>query len=306
MKNPKRNIFYLFWTICVIIIIGILGFNFASPRPITFPKKAEYQARLQIVVEGDAIDFSQQPFQNNALELCSNDIIDRPFGVYEGNSQIIHMHWENLTGANLLRNYGFKNTGPFENYLGVNLNNFPDYEPISIQGNLITTPEETFEYYVYTGNQFTYTRRDETEFLNRSIKDLLTRELGEKYNWLSNINAHAQIGVESGEDLENELFISEQEAGPQQLITIPSEQEEVVTQAPPSDITAPVIEEVEEMIKEENNTDDKSEEVTIVDTEKLYNIIGNIVLFIQEKEPTEEEVIKKFLNLEKPQRYNCN
>jgi hypothetical protein len=272
MNRFKKNIFYLFWIVLVVTIVGFLGFSFASPMSVSFPKKETSQIRLLLSIDGNQTNFSTPQFQKPISQLCNQDISPYPIGAYNQSSQVLNLHWKDMTGSNILRYYGFNNKGPFKGYMGVNLTNFPNYEAVPILGELLPAPKEDYNYFVYTGNQYSYTQRKRSEFLNKSITDLLDSSNSSK-NSIISINTNAQVSKEKNENIDKEIIIN-------QTPPIPVSSEE---SSQPSSIQTPA--------------QPKPEEDTV---------LGTIVVFIQKNEPTQEQVMLKFTNLEQAPVNLCN
>ena len=173
MLRVSRNYLYLFWTLLVILVVGWLAFSFASPLAVTFPRRTEYAVRMQVVIEGVPVDFSQQAYQTKLDETVCGELSTRPVAFHGGQEQWLHVYWRDLSGSTILRNYGYKNYAPFENYLGVRADQFPQFTPVSIHGNILPETSPAAQLYVYTGDQFGYTRRDESLFLEQPLEDFL-------------------------------------------------------------------------------------------------------------------------------------
>lgn len=252
MLRVSRNYLYLFWTLLVIVVVGWLAFSFASPLAVTFPRGTEYALRFQMVVEGQLVDFSQPAYQTELDERICSELSQRPVAFHGGQNQWLHVYWQDLSGGTILRNYGYKNFPPFENYLGVRADNFPQFEPVAIHGNALPETDPSSQLYVYTGDQFGYTRRDESLFLEQPLEEFLREVIpGTPMN---------SLGIEGRAQTEE----AEPAAGP--------------------------------TLERNLETSKRG---------RPLDILGNVVVFVQAREPSEQQIIERFLTLTANQPVTC-
>ena len=306
MSSAKRNIFYLIWVLLTIVVIGLLAFNFASPAHITFPSKEEQLIRFQLIIDDQQIDFAQFQFQEpNSAPLCSEELASRPFGFYQNHSQILNLHWDNVTGVEIMRNYGFNNTGPFTGYLGVRLDDFPKISPVSVHGDFLTTPQD-YMYYVYTGNQFRYSRRDPSEFLNTSIEKFIENDSRNSRNsWIGGVTAQAQISTNKGEDLEKELFLETTESSTS-TVAVPASDQSSKDKTDQKQTEVEVDNRNSTLFERDVTIESPQTPTQVTESAQDVDVLGNIIVFIQKEEPSELEVTTRFLNLEQPKTIQCN
>lgn len=274
----------------------VLGFNFASPLAISWPKENDDKVRIQVVINGNRVDFSNDEFQHTNKNIrCKDGLSSSPMFFADGIDQILYTKWEGVNGKIFLKNYGFENTAPFEGYLGIKINKFPNIEPVPITGDVLPEPEKPYNLYVYTGDKFNYQQKDESAFLTKPFDRFLAEE-DKKSVHIGRVITNAQIGINNGEDLNKSDFLRQEENSNDNEITIQENTPPIENKRPePVENTEP------QSSAQSVVTSEKSIQLEVTEKEELTDseagIIGNIVVFIQEKEPSEKQVTDRFLNL---------
>ncbi len=173
-KARRRN--FLKWLVFAGgALVGVTalatGYVFSvSPGPIRSPKMDHFHFRLQIIVDGKAVDFSGQPFQTAyAKDQCSADLPTEPFHFHDQKDQFVHVHWAGMTGGLALKNYGWNFVGGKSNILGYRMDGLPRVKAVPIHGNsLPALPNDVL--WVYTGDEHGYQKRSFEDFKNQDLE----------------------------------------------------------------------------------------------------------------------------------------
>ena len=161
-------------TLLIVVIAAIIGVlrYIGSPQAIRQPTFEHYHFRTQIVINGEAIDFStaqyQQTYEDGA---CSADLAPEPFHFHDNTDQLTHVHWDGMRGGDLLKNYGWNFIGGSDSSLGIRYDRRPVIgESVPIYGNALPDfpPESTV--YVYIGDETGYQEKTWNEFLNQDLE----------------------------------------------------------------------------------------------------------------------------------------
>ncbi|USN97309.1 MAG: hypothetical protein H6799_02965 [Candidatus Nomurabacteria bacterium] len=233
----------------------IYGYLYAtSPSNIRNPKYEHYHMRTQIIVDDQAVDFTNKEFQESYDDTsCSAEIPAEPVDFHDGMGQMTHVHWKNLTGGQFLKYYGWNLTGGSDDVIGRRYDmGMMNMQTVKRHGNLLPSIPEDSNFYIYTGDADNYQKRDWNEFLNSNMEDFFSKE------------SRITTSTESSNFSISDLFFKKAYAH-----------------------------------GEAKQNSNMSPESTKTDEElsTINNLIGNVVIFVQKSEPTEQQIIDRFNNL---------
>lgn len=285
---------YILSTIIILVVssyfvlTGILstdGFN--------YPKQDHLHFRLQYIFQGQAEDFGSPRYQVDYVkDVCNGALTESPIHFHDQIDQIVHIHWQNMRGGDVLKFYGLNYVGGLDSYMGFKMdelfNFLPKITPVPIHSQSLPKPKPEDNFYIYTGEKDNFEKKDWNNFLKQDLETFfgVQSQISLKQNNyfnLGSINAEAHAGEEHATQTEaeqHELEVKEQE----QLNNknnIAQEAESKVEREGSLQIS-----EVSEI--------DKTEE----ELKQINNLIGNVVIFVQKDEPTKEQVQARFDNLE--------
>ncbi len=305
MSSTKRNLFFIFWIILLIVVMAIIGFNFASPKSISVPQKSNDIVRIQVIINGEKVDFANSIYQDSDKSLvCNDELATKPMAFLANQNQILHLKWQDINGKIFLKNYGFENTGPFKDYLGIRIDMLPNIKPVSIFEEALPKPKKPYNLFVYTGDKFSYEQRDENSFLlkpfDRFLSEVDKKPVHESLDLITN----AQVGLEDGKDLNESTFLKEvmDNTEPINSSQVQTPKAEFISDNPTQANQTP---EQEEVIVDEEIIEITNEVISISDENSEDELLGNIVVFIQETEPTTKEIEDRFLNLNPYNKPKC-
>jgi hypothetical protein len=261
MFSTVKSKLILFFTIDLVLILGFFGSLFAiTPSNFWSPKIDHSHFRLQYVFEGKNEDFGSSQYQQDYLkDVCDGSLSKSPIHFHDDRNQLVHLHWQRITGGEVLKYYGVNKIGGLDDLMGVKLDDLLQYKytTIPIHGKNLPQPKEGDQFWVYSGDEKGFEKREFNDFLNQDLETFLNKgskirlqfeeaanESKNSFNLLSvKVNAHSETPAAS---------IS-QDAG-----------------------SLPTPEELKD----------------------INNLLGNIVIFVQSDEPSNEQVQSKFANLE--------
>lgn len=159
-----------------------------SPAVIRKPTFQHYHFRMQVIAEGKAVNFGEQKFQVPlGQDACSVDLTKQPIHFHDGKDQMVHIHWDGMTGGLVLKYYGWNKVGGLNNALGYRFDTLPTLKKVPIAGTLLPqTPNDT-RLYVYAG--------DERKHQSRSLDDFLTYDLETFFGKASNLPGDETAGL---------------------------------------------------------------------------------------------------------------
>jgi hypothetical protein len=235
--------------VSTIVLAAYFIFNAVISRPhLNNPVPTFYQLRMQLVIDNNMVNFSENSFQVSSNdETCSETITKEPFYVAKNKSQLIKVRWEGLTGGEIIKYFGLNYIGGFDDILGFRFDAFPAVSKINTHGKNLNIPKKEDNMYIYKGNRLDYTKVTTQDFLYKDLELILKKsKIRQKHDenkvnrWFDNIFVSAEGN--------NEISLQPQ------------------------------------------YTDGQLNEIN--------DLIGNIVVFIQDQEPTSDQVADRFANLE--------
>jgi hypothetical protein len=271
----KSNLGKLFLGGAILLVVLVGAFSiFASQlfpyQAINNPKTAHYHLRMQVIVDGEQVNFADTQFQtpNTSNNLCSVALTATPIHFHDGQSQLVHIHWAGITGGLLLKNYGLNLIGGPDYYLGFQFKLGEDTRvgPVAIHADGIKQPKTGSKAYVYTGDSKSYQKREMEDFLKQDLEKFFgtkTEEVkAEGFNLFEllvpKVSAHTSKSTEVSTTTQTSVSLP---------ITDPQKQARL---------------------------------------EEDLGLIGNVVIFIQENEPATSEITAKFSKLELITTSSCS
>lgn len=234
----------------LLLVAGIAyGYMYLrTPAHIRRPAFEHYHFRTQIVVDGNAVDFSKREFQEeNKPAACSTAVTSTPIHFHDEMDQMTHVHWKGMTGGEFLKYYGWNFIGGTDNSLGYRYDKGLLPRSVGIYGNALPARSPSAKFYVYIGEKDNYQQKTWNDFLKQDLelffgkKSLLGQAKAPGFgiaHWLfPKASAHGGI--------------------------------------------------------QDEHSSNKSEE----ELKRINNLLGNVVIFAQEQEPTKEQIQARFDNL---------
>lgn len=164
-----------------LVPLGYLGYVYAtSPGVIRNPKFEHYHFRMQVIVDGKAEDFGKPAYQEGyAKDNCNALLTEHPIHFHDRKDQMVHIHWNGMTGGLVMKYYGWNFVGGRDSSLGYKLDKLTDPQDVPIHGRILPDIPEGAKFYVYSG--------DERSYKERSFGDWKSQDLEVFFNKRSNL-----------------------------------------------------------------------------------------------------------------------
>jgi hypothetical protein len=251
--------FILFGLLTVGIYYSYLVY-FLSPSSIANPTLSHHHFRLQIIIDGEGVDFSKAEFQEDYVKgVCTGELTQTPIHFHDFKDQFVHIHWANITGGQVLKYYGLNLIGGNDQIMGYQTNLDGKWwpQPLPIRGQLIPVIRNDQKIWVYAGDENGYESKSVDSFLDLDLESF--------------------FGVKSG--LTNIQAMNWNLITP--LQTLAHSDNGIIKQTQNTN----------------SNKTEKDIELSQDELKDLNNLIGNVVIFIQNNEPSDQEIKDRFDNL---------
>lgn len=241
----------------------------SSPEVIRSPKLEHYHFRMQIIVDGKRENFSEQKYQTGyAKDQCNANLPEQPIHFHDNKDQFTHIHWEGMTGGMVMKYYGWNYIGGIDNALGYTLSDLSNIQKVTAHGNYLPVISENTKFFIYTGNADNYSARDFNDWVSQDLEDF--------FGTTSRFPGH-ELNQQAGtsRDVLSDLFPTAYAHG-------------TADDADGDDGVGTGSVETEE------------QKLT-----RINNLIGNVVIFAQAAEPSEQAIKDRFSDLEPLTESTC-
>lgn len=168
----------LYGALALAAVVGLVLTNsfalsyFGSPASIKYPKVDHYHFRTRLFVEGKAIDFGQQNFQETyEAGQCTAELADTPIHFHDNKDQMTHIHWDDMTGGLMLKYYGWNFIGGSDDALGRRYDqNFWKPSTVATRGDVLPAVSDGTNYFVYISTAEGYKQKNWHEFLSQDFE----------------------------------------------------------------------------------------------------------------------------------------
>jgi hypothetical protein len=293
MQLSKRTKYSVVGAVAALLLIGLGGYGFiswASPTRFTYPKFDHLHFRMQYIFRGEAEDFGSAKYQvDYAKDICDGNLTESPIHFHDNKDQIVHIHWQGMTGGDVLKFYGLNLTGGLDNTMGFQLDKLFSWPPkithVPYYNDLLPEAQGEDKYYIYTGDANSYNEKSLQDFLYQPLETFFAKE--------SNIRKNLETEAKLRSSRLDSLF------------TIPvladhpthSKEEQIEIDKKKTEKQLQNIETNNNAVSEniQNTSDPKKTEDEL---KEINNLIGNVVVFVQPNKPTDEQIKARFNNLE--------
>ncbi|MBW4061728.1 hypothetical protein HJC99_04125 [Candidatus Saccharibacteria bacterium] len=177
VKSSRRLERILGFIIALILLVGVGGYALAyglSPASIRNPQHTHSHFRLIVSNSGSVVNFGAAAFQTEySKDICSAALTKQPIHFHDNISQYGHLHWANMTGGLILKNYGWNFIGGLPDTLGYRFDEGVLPQRVPIHGNSLPTRASGVSYFVYTGTAANHSARSWSNFLNQPLTTFL-------------------------------------------------------------------------------------------------------------------------------------
>ena len=194
-KSPLKRLGLLGVGIIFVYLLFVGYAYLASPVAIRNPSFQHYHLRLQILVNGKTENFGDKKYQvATPKDVCNVALAKEPLHFHDNKDQMLHVHWDGLTGGGILKYYGWNYVGGIDNALGFRFDQLPKIEKVMVHGRDLPAVPKDMKFYVFVGDTDGYKERNFNTFLHQDLEDFLGKQ--------SNIPESSNAGV----NLWNTLF----------------------------------------------------------------------------------------------------
>jgi hypothetical protein len=177
-KNQPASLNKIWVSIGLVILLvlvlagGWLVNAFASsPNVIREPYLQHYHFRLQVLVDGKLVDFGGPKFQTPESSVsCDVALPPVPIHFHDDKNQIVHVHWDGMTGGLFLKDFGWNYVGGQDGLLGYRFDSLPQIKKVPIHGNELPAVPQGDNFYVYSGDGHSYRERTFNGFLHQDFE----------------------------------------------------------------------------------------------------------------------------------------
>lgn len=236
-----------------IIASAYVGYLYAAtPLDIRQPLYEHYHFRMSLTVGGKELNFAEAKFQEGySKDNCNAALTTHPIHFHDNKNHFVHIHWEGMTGGQVLKYYGWDMIGGTHGSMGYRFDEGIIPKKVPAHGNVLPAVPNDGNFYVYTGNTDKYSRRDFQDFTSRDLEKFFGKE--------SNSPAH-KLNQQKRSSLVDSLVPRAHAHG-----------------------TA-----------EDHAAEGLSDSERL---EQLNNLVGDVVIFVQQDPPNDQQIKQRFQNL---------
>lgn len=286
---------FLLLSVLAVIILG--GLYLATPKRFSQPTFEHLHFRMQYIYRGQAENFGSPRYQVDYLkDVCDGTLPESPVHFHDNKDQIVHIHWTAMTGGDVLKFYGLNKTGGLDSHMGLKFDELfkfpPKLTPIPIHSQSLPKPSGEDKFFVYIGDKDSYQSKPLENFLTQDLESFFGKksqisediEKSQKKTTINSLtdylslNAKAHSGVEHSNPTEAQKHEKDLIKATKEQVSINNLNNSIV------------------------QSNSSSSSAALPKTEKelteINNLIGNIVIFVQPKEPSVDQIKARFNNLE--------
>ena len=222
-----------------------------------------YHFRMQLLVEGKAENFSSGKYQAGySKDNCNALLTDSPIHFHDNKDQFVHIHWEGMTGGQVLKHFGWNFIGGADGAHGYRFDAGHRLSKVPIHGNDLPAHSSAGNYYVYV--------RNGDAFIEKKFLDFIDQDLEKFFGVTSNFPAHKLNQEKRRSDLES----------------LRDDLRQLITP------TAYAHNGTDHVSGEEAASHDASE------LQRINNLLGDVVIFSQKDRPSDGQIMDRFSKLE--------
>lgn len=250
----------------VVLLLALLasaGYLYAvTPAAIQSPRLEHAHFRMQVVVNGEPVNLGASKYQTPYVkDQCSDELSETPIHLHDNQDQFVHLHWKDITGGLVLKNYGWDFIGGPDELLGYRLDQLPKVEAVPVFGDVLPTPAgDNTKIWVYVGDENGFKQKTQEEFLDQTLEEFfgVMSRINTEESQVSFMNLLFPAAYAHGDEVHDE-------SNPETQTVMPSEDE----------------------------------------LKAINNLLGNVVIFAQDQQPTDQEISARFNALTPLSRSTC-
>lgn len=177
----KKKIIYVLVAVAalVLVVASWYGYLYATtPAHIRKPGFEHFHFRTQVVIDGKAVDFSKDKFQQSYdKDACSEDVAPEPMHFHDHMDQMTHIHWQGITGGEVLKYFGWNFIGGSDSSLGRRYDQgLLSMSTVKIFGKVLPALPKDANFYVYIGDNDSYEQKKWEDFLKQDLETFFGKQ----------------------------------------------------------------------------------------------------------------------------------
>jgi hypothetical protein len=247
------------------------------------PKLDHSHIRMAYIYQGQAENFGTPRYQLDYIkDVCGGSLSESPIHFHDNRDNLVHLHWQKVSGGQILKFYGLNLIGGLDNYMGLKIDDILKAKLTLIPIHSVSLPK--------TKNLFVYIQKDGV-IIKKNTQDFLNQDLETFFGQ----NSQTRLDFEEAKK-QSELFLEIKTKAHAEIEHL-NQTEEQKHEAEQKLI------EKEKVELERKNTqailDNLVKKQTTDQTElkKVNNLLGDVVIFAQEIEPNVEQIKARFDDL---------
>jgi hypothetical protein len=246
--------------VAALMAASTVGYLYATtPVTVREPLMEHYHFRMQVVIDGKAENFGSDKYQAGySKDNCNALLTDSPIHFHDNKDQFVHIHWEGMTGGQVLKHFGWNFIGGPDGAHGYRFDAGNRLVKVPIHGkDLPTRPDDT-QYFVYVRNGEGYTEKKWQDFLDQDLEKF--------FGVTSNFPAHKL----NQEKRKSSLDSLRQWIAPTAYAHN----------------------------GEDHGTPGEAASHDQTELKRINNLLGDVVIFVQKERPGESQITERFGKLE--------
>jgi hypothetical protein len=318
-KYFKKPLIILLLLVILLPLVGygVLRFGLSKDN-FSYPAQDHSHLRLKYIYQGQEEDFGSPRYQTDyTKDVCNGSLTTSPLHFHDQKTDYQHLHWARSTGGQFLKFYGLNFIGGMDQYMGFKLDELPKITPIPIHSNSLPKPRDGDKFFVYSGTEtlegWKYQKRNFDDFIKQDFETFFGKESQVRKDFEENkknqssilrilnsiqISAHegkdhktldeeTKHNMEVAEKLRANILNNQTAIGAN-----PSNSNQVATSSTTN--------------SSQNATQPKTyDPISGEELKSINNFIGDVVIFVQKEEPTNEQILSRFQSMIKLDKSSC-
>ena len=319
-----KNLCILLIIILVLPIMAYSTIRFGlSKDNISYPNKDHSHFRIKYIYQGQEEDFGSPRYQTDyAKDVCGGTLTTSPLHFHDNKTDYQHTHWTRMTGGQFFKFYGLNMIGGLDSHMGFKLDELPKITLVPIHSVSLPKPRSIDKLWVYSGvevdGKWSVKNRTIDEFVNQDMETFFGVEsqvrkdeekYGAKKSFLNNLNGlvsnNIQLQAHDGEEHKtlDEATKHAMETKERELTSERNNQPiSQVVSTNSSNINSISSQNI--LPKLDNKTEPKPE-TSLEELKSINNFLGDVVIFVQQSEPTNEQIKTRFQSMIKLEKSVC-
>jgi len=160
-------------TLVSLVIISLLAMFFLTPSNFRSPRMDHSHFRLQYIFQGQSEDFAMPRYQVDYIkDVCNDALTESPIHFHDNIGQIVHIHWQKVTGGEVLKFYGLNKIGGIDGIMGWKMDDLAKFKltQIPIHSQSLPQPKGNDKFWVYAGEKGKFEKRNFEDFVKMDLE----------------------------------------------------------------------------------------------------------------------------------------